>query len=59
MGLKLDIFNEVTTVLLVDLLTVFSAGNLSKLDLEADLLFLVCLFGNIAVHLFFLIKTSI
>ena len=33
LGLKLDIFNEITTVCLVDLLTVFSAANLSKFDL--------------------------
>ena len=59
LGLKLDIFNEITTVCLVDLLTVFSTANLSKFDLEADILFLVFLFINLAVHLFFLIKTTV
>ena len=59
LGQKLDIFNEVTTVALVDLLTVFSAANLTKFDQEADLLFLIVLFGNVTVHLFFLIKTTV
>ena len=58
LSMKLDIFNEITTVTLVDLLTVFSAANLTKFDSEADFLFLVCLFGNLVVHLFFLFKTT-
>ena len=57
--MKLDIFNEITTVALVDFLTVFSAANLTKFDSEADIVFLVCLFVNLAVHLFFLIKTTV
>ena len=57
--LKLDIFNEWTTVILVDSLLIFSAGNLTKFDLEADCFFLACLFGNLCVHLFFLIKSSV
>mmetsp|Transcript_15832 Transcript_15832/g.21425 ORF Transcript_15832/g.21425 Transcript_15832/m.21425 type:complete len:98 (-) Transcript_15832:493-786(-) len=52
-------FNEITTVVLVDTITVFSAANLSRFDLPADIAFLVCLFGNLSVHLFFLIKSSI
>ena len=59
LGMKLDLFNEITTVTLVDFLTVFSAANLTKFDLEADIIFLVCLFVNLAVHLFFLIKTTV
>ena len=51
--------NEVTTVILVDLLTVFSDGNLTKFDSEADFIFLIVLFSNLAVHLFFLIKSSV
>ena len=59
LGQKLDIFNEVITMALVDLLTVFSAANLAKFDHEADLSFLIVLFGIITVHLFFLIKTTV
>mmetsp|Transcript_4056 Transcript_4056/g.5393 ORF Transcript_4056/g.5393 Transcript_4056/m.5393 type:complete len:397 (+) Transcript_4056:1458-2648(+) len=59
LGMKLDVFNEVTTVVLVDLLTVFSAGNPFKFDLEADIFFLSCLLGNLCVHLFFLTTSSV
>ena len=59
LGMKLDIFNEITTVALVDLLTVFSAANLTKFDSEADIIFLACLFGNLIVHIFFLVKTTV
>mmetsp|Transcript_8669 Transcript_8669/g.10695 ORF Transcript_8669/g.10695 Transcript_8669/m.10695 type:complete len:406 (-) Transcript_8669:168-1385(-) len=59
LGMKLDLFNEVTTVVLVDLLTVFSAGNQFKFDLEADIFFLSCLLGNLCVHLFFLTTSSL
>ena len=57
--LKLEIFNEVTTVVLIDLLTCFTRANTMPLDLEMDINFLVGLFGNIAVHLYFLIKNSV
>ena len=57
--LKLEIFNEVTTVLLVDLLTIFSEGNPFKPASMMDMFFLVCLGSNICVHLYFLIKTSV
>ena len=56
---KLEIFNEVTTILLVDLLTIFSDGNYMKKEFAMDILFLVCLFSNIAVHMYFLIKDSL
>ena len=56
---KLDIFNEVTTVLLVDLLPCFSRANMSPSNFEMDILFLCGLFSNIAVHLFFLVKNSL
>ena len=48
-----------TTVILVDLLTIFSMGNLSNLDLEGDLAFLALLAGNLCVHLFFLVKSTV
>mmetsp|Transcript_38853 Transcript_38853/g.50866 ORF Transcript_38853/g.50866 Transcript_38853/m.50866 type:complete len:257 (-) Transcript_38853:602-1372(-) len=57
LGERLDIFNEVTTVVLVDTICVFSAGNLSHFDFEADIFFLVCLIGNMCVHLFFLLRS--
>ena len=58
--LKLDIFNEVTTVILVDSLTVFSEGNAERsLDRNFDYFLLFCLFGNLSVHLFFLIKNVV
>ena len=56
---RLDIFNEWTTVILVDMLLIFSAGNLEKFDLQADCFFLAVLFGNLCVHLFFLVKSTI
>ena len=55
---KLDIFNEATTVVLVDLLTIFSHGNISKFDLEGDIAFLTLLLGNLCVHLFFLFRST-
>ena len=57
--LRLDIFNEVTTVALVDILCSFTPANTSPMDVEMDLLFLVCLIGNISVHLYFLVKSSV
>ena len=59
LGRKLDLFNEVTTVFLVDTLTVFSEANLVKFDNEGDLIFLICLFSNLVVHLFFLISSTV
>ena len=55
---KLDIFNEITTVILVDLLTIFSHGNILKFDLEGDIAFLALLLGNLSVHLYFLFKST-
>jgi len=57
--MKLDLFNEYTTVFLVDLLLTFSSGNVSKMDLEGDCIFLGLLLGNVCVHLFFLIKSTV
>ena len=56
--LKLDIFNEVTTVILVDVLTVFTDGNPHEPSVVMDIIFLVVLFGNISVHLYFLVKDT-
>ena len=57
--LRLDIFNEITTVILVDVLTIFTDGNPHKPSELMDIIFLVVLFGNIAVHLFFLVKDTV
>ena len=57
--LRLDVFNEFTTVILVDLLLVFSEANQEKFDLEADVFFLACLFGNLCVHIFFLMVNTV
>ena len=57
--LKMEILNEVTTVILVDLLLCFSEGNANPDEFELDIAFLACLFANLSVHLFFLIKDSI
>jgi len=57
--LKLDIFNEVTTVFLVDILTFFSNGNNFPIGVVVDIAFLVCLFSNLVVHLFFLVKDTV
>jgi len=54
--MKLDILNEVTTVILVDLLVALSDANQSRFDLEVDIIFLSCLFGNLSVHIFLLMK---
>ena len=59
MLLKLDIFNEITTVILVDVLTVFTDGNPHEPSALMDILFLVVLFGNISVHLYFLVKDTV
>ena len=56
---KLELFNELTTVLLVDLLTIFSAGNLHKFDFEADIGFIGILICFMLVHVFFLVKSSV
>ena len=56
--LKLDLFNEITTITLVDMLVIFSIANPSPFDLEADIAFLSILFGNLAVHIFFLLKST-
>jgi len=58
LGQQLDIFNEMTSVILVDLLVVFSEGNTGEFDFEADVMFMLCLFGNLSVHLFFLSRSS-
>ena len=57
--LKLDMVNELTTVFLVDFLTVFSEANPSSFEVEGDSIFLAFLFGNLAIHLFFLAKSTI
>ena len=57
--MKLDVFNEYTTVFLADILLIFSPGNVFKIDLEGDCIFLGLLFGNLVVHLFFLIKSTV
>ena len=56
---NLEIFNEVTTIMLVDILSVFSEANSQPMDLEMDMLFLVSLVSNLSVHLYFLIKSSV
>lgn len=56
--LKLDVVNEITTVILVDSLTIFSPANPIFFDLEGDILFLALLFGNLSIHLFFLLKSA-
>ena len=56
---KLEVFNEFTTVILVDLLTVFSAGALQKLDFEGDIGFISILIWLLFVHVFFLVKSSV
>ena len=57
--MKLDVFNEFTTVVLVDLLVVLSDANQSKFDFEADIFFLACLFGNLSVHLILLVRNTV
>ena len=57
--LKLDFFNEVTTIVLIDMLTIFSAANISRFDLESDFWFLAVLFLNLLVHLFFLVRAAV
>ena len=56
---NLEIFNEVTTIMLVDILSVFSEANSQPIDLEMDMLFLVSLVSNLSVHLYFLIRSSV
>ena len=57
--LKLEIFNEVVTIILLDVLTMASGANNSPIDQETDILFLLCLVGNVSVHIFFLVKDSV
>mmetsp|Transcript_26104 Transcript_26104/g.34907 ORF Transcript_26104/g.34907 Transcript_26104/m.34907 type:complete len:110 (-) Transcript_26104:450-779(-) len=59
LSLKLDVFNEVTTVVLVDFVILFSDANLQNIELIGDTTFLVILFGNLAVHIFFLVVSSV
>ena len=55
--LRLEIFNEVTTIILVYILMFFSAANAASVDSEMsiDILFATFLVGNLCVHLFFLL----
>ena len=57
---KLDIFNEVTTIMLVYVILCFSAANINgprnELPLDAALMAFLC--QNLFVHLYFLIKDS-
>ena len=57
--LKLDVVNEVTTVILVDILCLFSDANPADWELEGDIFFLALLFGNLSIHLYFLIRNTI
>lgn len=56
---RLDVYNEVTTVILVDMLTIFSIGNITRFDLESDIVFLAVMIANLVVHMFFLVKSSV
>jgi len=56
---KLDVLNEVTTIVLVDMLVLMTEANQSPFDFETDVAFLLILFGNISVHLFFLMKNTV
>ena len=55
---NLDIFNEVTTVILVDSLLVMTNANQSPFDFESDVVFATLLFGNVAFHTYFLLKST-
>ena len=59
--MRLELFNEVTAIFLINILPIFSDYNLIGSDavIEADILFLFVLSTNLTVHLFFLIKGSI
>lgn len=52
---KLELFNEFTGIMLVNLLPIFSAYNPNASSVEADFLFLSLLILNVFVHLTFLI----
>ena len=56
---NLELFNEVVTIILIDSLTAVSKGNEKYFDEEMDAFFLFIFFGNISVHLFFLIKSIV
>ena len=56
---NLELFNEVVTIILIDSLTAVSKGNEKNFDEEMDAFFLFIFFGNISVHLFFLIKSIV
>jgi len=57
--LKLDVVNEVTTVILVDILCLFSDANPADWELEGDIFFLALLFGNLSIHLYFLVRNTV
>lgn len=56
--LKLEIWNEICTIVLVDVLVFFSYANNSEIDTTCDIGFIVCLFSNVAAHLYFLVKDT-
>mmetsp|Transcript_943 Transcript_943/g.1460 ORF Transcript_943/g.1460 Transcript_943/m.1460 type:complete len:144 (-) Transcript_943:582-1013(-) len=59
LNLRLDLFNEMTGLLLVDTLPMFSAYNHEGASLlESDIWFLIILFGNLVVHLYFLMRST-
>ena len=58
---RLEVFNEVTAIALINILPIFSDYNQNGNNsiIQADVLFLCVLFANLVVHLFFLFKGSI
>ena len=58
--LKLEMFNEITTLVLLYNLMCFSAANIALTESEStlDISFMVLLCGNLCVHLFFLFRDT-
>ena len=57
---KLEIFNEITNILLVYSISCFSSANVAALDNEfpLDVTFMLLLSGNLCVHIYFLVKDT-
>ena len=56
---NLDLFNELTSIALVDMIIVFSQYNYKMEYLEGDIIFIGILCGNLFVHLFFLVWSTV
>ena len=56
--LKLEIFNEITTITLVDMLSSFSDANTHEAHTSMDALLMLTVVSNLMVHIYFLVAAQ-